>query len=98
MRSYLERIVLNKENISGESRPRTSNVSVSIDDLVNRFEREFEKLDQDSEIEDQLNKMDGHEMKSFNTVSFKTIDFEEEDISEINAPKTGGNSDFFDFS
>ncbi len=87
LRSYLERIVLNKENISGESRPRTSNVSVSIDDLVNRFEREFEKLDQDSEIEDQLNKMDGHEMKSFNTVSFKTIDFEEEDISEINAPK-----------
>lgn len=42
LRSYLERIVLNKENISGESRPRTSNVSVSIDDLVNKFEKEFE--------------------------------------------------------
>ena len=38
LRAYLERIVLNKENISGESRPRTSSVSVSIDDLVNKFE------------------------------------------------------------
>lgn len=87
LRSYLERIVLNKENISGESRPRTSNVSVSIDDLVNKFEKEFERLDQDSEIEDQLNNLDNHEMKNFRTISFKTVDFEEEDVSEINAPK-----------
>ncbi len=87
LRAYLERIVLNKENISAESRPKTSNVSVSIDDLVNRFEKEFEKLDLDIEIENQLDKMDGHEMKNFNTVSFKTIDFEEEDESEIEAPK-----------
>jgi diadenylate cyclase len=87
LRSYLERIVLNKENISAESRPRTSNVSVSIDDLVNKFEREFEKLDQDIEIENQLNKMDAHEMKNFNTISFKTIDFEEEDYNEVEPPK-----------
>ncbi len=87
LRAYLERIVLNKENISAESRPRTSNVSVSIDDLVNKFEREFEKLDQDIEIENQLNKMDSHEMKNFNTISFKTIDFEEEDYNEVEPPK-----------
>lgn len=87
LRSYLERIVLNKENISAESRPRTSNVSVSIDDLVNKFEREFEKLDQDIELENQLNKMDAHEMKNFNTISFKTIDFEEEDYNEVEPPK-----------
>ncbi|MDI9541175.1 MAG: diadenylate cyclase CdaA [Bacillota bacterium] len=87
LRAYLERIVLNKENISGESRPRTSSVSVSIDDLVNKFEREFEKLDQDIEIEDQLSNIDAHEMKNFNTVSFKTIDLEEESETEIEAPK-----------
>ncbi|HPX32494.1 MAG TPA: diadenylate cyclase CdaA [Erysipelotrichaceae bacterium] len=87
LRAYLERIVLNKENISGESRPRTSSVSVSIDDLVNKFEKEFERLDQDIEIENQLSNLDSHEMKNFNTISFKTIDFEEEDVSEINAPK-----------
>ncbi len=87
LRAYLERIVLNKENISAESRPKTSNVSVSIDDLVSKFEKEFERLDQDIEIDNQLEKMDSHEMKNFNTISFKTIDFEEEEQLEVEAPK-----------
>ncbi|MGI6608397.1 MAG: diadenylate cyclase CdaA [Erysipelotrichaceae bacterium] len=88
LRAYLERIVLNKENISADKSPRTSNVSVSIDDLVNKFEREFERLNQDDEIENQLNMADsGNKMKDFNTVSFRTVDLEEDDISKINAPK-----------
>ena len=75
LRDYLDKIILNKE-IKTESRKSGRTVSASLDELVSSINADLglQKESQDDELENP-NK---HDMKLFQTASFKAIDSTEE--------------------
>ncbi|MDO4378608.1 MAG: diadenylate cyclase CdaA [Erysipelotrichia bacterium] len=81
LREYLDRIILNKEVVQGESKKNTRNVSVSLDELVSNLSSDLDfKDDEDNELKN-VNK---HDMKLFQTASFKTVDLEKNEESSDN--------------
>lgn len=74
LREYLDRIILNKEVVQGESRKAARNVSVSLEELVNNFSSDLDFKDDNED--DELKNANKHDMKLFQTVNFKTVDLE----------------------
>lgn len=77
LREYLDRIILNKEVVQGESRKVARNVSVSLEELVNNFSSDLDFKDDNED--DELKNANKHDMKLFQTVNFKTVDLEKGD-------------------
>ncbi|MGN1398636.1 MAG: diadenylate cyclase CdaA [Erysipelotrichaceae bacterium] len=75
LRDYLDKIILNKE-INIESRKSSRTVSASLDELVSNINADLDL--QNTNQDDQLNKADKHDMKLFQTASFKVVDPAEE--------------------
>ena len=66
LREYLNRVILNKEKVQGESRKSVKNDSVSVETLINNGDKEVTFTSGNSET--------GKEMKDFKTTSFKVVD------------------------
>lgn len=82
LREYLDRIILNKEVVQGESRKAARNVSVSLEELVNNFSSDLDFKDDNED--DELKNANKHDMKLFQTVNFKTVDLEKGDKPKEN--------------
>lgn len=81
LREYLDRIILNKEVVQGQSKKESRNVSVSLDELVSSLGA---SLEEDEEKENELHNVNKHDMKLFQTASFKTVDLEKGETTKDN--------------
>lgn len=81
LREYLDRIILNKEVVQGQSRKSSRNVSVSLDELVSTLGN---TLDDNQQSDNELDNVNKHDMKLFQTTSFKTVDLEKAETPKDN--------------
>ncbi|MBQ6655342.1 MAG: diadenylate cyclase CdaA [Erysipelotrichaceae bacterium] len=83
LRDYLERVILNKEQLAGSFATPTSQQSVSVDSFINEKEIDYAASSKGHKGDDELENMSTHEMKNFQTMNFKAIEPEDKKTSKI---------------
>lgn len=83
LRDYLEKVILNKEQLTGSYVAQTKKDSVSVDSFVNEKEEEYRTTVKQPLSDNELFNVSNHEMKNFETMSFKVVEPEDKKTSKI---------------
>ena len=84
LRDYLERVILNKEQLTGSFITPTSQQSVSVDSFINEKEIDYAASGKSGRKgEDELENMSNHDMKNFQTMNFRAVEPEDKKTSKI---------------
>lgn len=83
LRDYLEKVILNKEQLTGSYVAQTKKESVSVDSFVNEKEEEYRTTVKQPLSDNELFNVSNHEMKNFETMSFKVVEPEDKKTSKI---------------
>ena len=83
LRDYLEKVILNKEQLSGSFSTVTSQQSVSVDSFINEKEIDYAATAKGRKGEDELQNVSNHDMKNFQTMNFKAVDPEDRKTGKI---------------
>ncbi|MCR5066726.1 MAG: diadenylate cyclase CdaA [Erysipelotrichaceae bacterium] len=84
LRDYLERVILNKEQLTGSFITPTSQQSVSVDSFINEKEIDYAASGKTGRKgEDELENMSNHDMKNFQTMNFRAVEPEDKKTSKI---------------
>ncbi len=83
LRDYLEKVILNKEQRSASYVVPTSQQSVSVDSFINDKEIDYAASTKGHAGDDELENVNTHEMKNFQTMNFKAIEPEDKKTAKI---------------